>query len=52
MQVGDLIMYMGHLGIILEPVDNCSKHWKVFFFKYSAYITIYEPLVKKYKKNT
>jgi len=49
MKVGDLVMYMGHLGIILEPVGDCAEHWKVYFFAVGAYITIYEPLMAKFK---
>ena len=32
MKVGDLIMYMGHLGIILDSVLDTSNHWQVWFF--------------------
>ena len=50
MKVGDLVMYMGHFGIIMERV--MTNHWTVWFFVLESYIVIYEPLMKKYKKNT
>ena len=52
MQVGDLVMYMGHLGIILDSVIDTSNHWEVWFFDSKTYTVVYGSLMKKYNKNT
>ena len=55
MQVGDLVMYMGHAGIILEPVETIEticQHWYVWFFERQSYVIIYGPLMKKVEKIT
>jgi hypothetical protein len=55
MQVGDLVMYMGHTGIILEPVDTIEticQHWHVWFFDSGTYTIVYGPLMKKIEKIT
>lgn len=55
MQVGDLVMYMGHTGIILEPVkviETVCSHWHVWFFDSQSYVMVYEPLMKKIEKIT
>ena len=55
MKVGDLIMYMGHTGIVLEPVkskDTFCQHWHVWFFDSQVYIIVYGPLMKKVEKIT
>ena len=52
MKVGDLVIYMGHMGIILESAWNTNKHWHVWFFDSQHYVIVYGPLMKKYQKNT
>ena len=54
MKVGDLVIYMGHMGVILEPAKNAEticQHWHVWFFDSESYVIIYEPLMKKLDKN-
>jgi len=55
-KVGDLVMYMGHTGIILEPAYILStlstQHWHVWFFNSESYTVVYAPLMKKIDKYT
>ena len=56
MKVGDMVMYMGHTGIILEPAYDLStlsvQHWHVWFFDSETYVVVYAPLMKKVEKIT
>jgi hypothetical protein len=55
MKVGDIVMYMGHTGIILERAltnESFTQHWYVWFFDSRSYVLVYEPLMKKVKKIT
>ncbi len=51
MQVGDLVIYMGHIGIVLGVSSASPKHLEVWFTDLSHSIVIYSPLLAKYKKN-
>jgi hypothetical protein len=55
MKVGDLVMYMGHTGIILERAltnESFTQHWYVWFFDSRSYVLVYEPFMKKVEKIT
>ncbi len=55
MEVGDLIIYMGHTGIILERAptnEPFTQHWYVWFFDSEVYVLVYGALMKKVEKIT
>ena len=49
--IGDLVVYMGHVGIVLNRNPTSPNHLEVWFIKVAASIVIYAPLLAKYKKN-
>ena len=52
MKVGDLVMYMGHVGILLGRDSLSNDHWEVWFIEYAAHCVVYGPLMEKYEKIT
>ena len=52
MKVGDLVIYMGHVGIVLGRESESNDHWDVWFIEQAAHCVVYGPLMKKYNKDT
>ena len=48
--IGDLVMYMGHLGIVLDKKPTSPNHLEVWFIEMATSIVIYGPLLAKYEK--
>jgi hypothetical protein len=49
--IGDLVIYMGHVGIVLDKKPTSPNHLEVWFIEIAASMVIYAPLLAKYKKN-
>jgi hypothetical protein len=49
--IGDLVIYMGHVGIVLDRSPTSPNHLQVWFIEIAASMVIYAPLLAKYKKN-
>ena len=49
--IGDLVIYMGHVGIVLDKKPTSPNHFEVWFIEMATSIVIYAPLLAKYKKN-
>ena len=52
MKIGDLVMYRGHVGILLGRESLSNDHWEVWFIEHAAHCVVYGPLMEKYEKNT
>ena len=49
--IGDLVIYMGHVGIVLDRSPTSPNHLQVWFIEKATSTLIYAPLLAKYKKN-
>ena len=50
MQVGDLVMYRGHVGVLLGRETISNDRWEVWFIEHEACCVVYGPLIEKYEK--
>jgi|AP58_3_1055460.scaffolds.fasta_scaffold574090_1 hypothetical protein len=50
--IGDLVIYQGHVGIVLCRESISNDHWEVWFIEQAAHCVVYGPLMKKYEENT
>tara|TARA_B100000963_G_scaffold8012_1_gene6274 strand:- start:3949 stop:4143 length:195 start_codon:yes stop_codon:yes gene_type:complete len=48
--IGDLVIYMGHVGIVLDRNPKHPNHLEVWFIEMATSIVIYAPLLAKYEK--
>ena len=48
--IGDLVIYMGHVGIVLDRSPKSPNHLQVWFIEMATSIVIYAPLLAKYEK--
>ena len=48
--IGDLVIYMGHVGIVLDRSPTSPNHLQVWFIEMATSIVIYAPLLAKYEK--
>ena len=48
--IGDLVIYMGHIGIVLDRKPSSPNHLQVWFIEKAISILIYAPLLAKYEK--